>query len=337
MTLSVKKLRIGIIGAGSIGSLFGGYIADIKSDIYDLEVIFFCEKSHSDAVNDRGLKIHKNQDIKEIANIKAYDNEKELEKKVEEDSTFGFNFIFLTTKTYDIEKVIVQYKKLIDTSNWLVILQNGIGNEDIVVNHCSKLKIIRGVTTNGAFLKEPGNLFHTGVGITKIGFPFINNLNVDDDTLERANSDIALLTDILKLASFESLIVNDIIKECWEKVFVNVGINAFGALTRLKNGQLLEFEGLKLFMGKAIEEAIQVAKARNIEISQKDYITLTYKVAKMTEENQNSMLQDILNGAVTEIDFINGRILKYARELNIDVPVNELLTHLIRGLESRLD
>ncbi|MHA2008656.1 MAG: ketopantoate reductase family protein [Promethearchaeota archaeon] len=332
--MSVTKLRIGIIGAGSIGSLFGGYIADIKSDIYEIEVIFFCEKPHSKAVNTQGLKIHKNQDVKEITTIKAYYSEKELEKRVEEDSSFGFDFIFLTTKTYDIEKSIIQYKKLIEASNWLVILQNGIGNEDIVINHCSKLKIIRAVTTNGALLKEPGNLFHTGVGVTKIGFPFIKDINEDGGILEKSKRELALLRDILNLASFETVIVSDIIKECWEKVFVNVGINAFGALTRLKNGQLLEFKGLKLLMQKAIEEAIQVAKARNIEVSQKDYITLTYNVAEMTAENQNSMLQDILNGMVTEIDFINGRILTYARELNIDVPVNELLTHLVKGLES---
>ena len=184
-------------------------------------------------------------------------------------------------------------------------------------------------------MKEPGNLFHTGVGITKIGFPFKNDF--DKDFLEKQNTDLEILADILNLASFETVIVNDIIKECWEKVFVNVGINAFGALTGLKNGQLLESEDLKLMMARAIEEAIQVAKARNIKISQKDYTFLTYNVAEMTAENKNSMLQDVLNGCITEIDFINGRIVKYARELNIDVPINELLTHLVKGLESRIN
>ena len=87
-------------------------------------------------------------------------------------------------------------------------------------------------------------------------------------------------------------------------------------------------------MGEAIEEAVQVAKMKKIQLSDKDFITETYNIAKRTSENKNSMLQDILNGMATEIDFINGRVLKYAKELGIKVPINELLTHLIKGLES---
>ena len=128
--------------------------------------------------------------------------------------------------------------------------------------------------------------------------------------------------------------MEDINKDSWEKVFVNVGINAFGTLTNLKNGQLLEFEGLKQLMAEAINEAIKVAKLKKIELSDKDFITEAYNVAKNTSENKNSMLQDIINGMATEIDFINGRVLKYAKDLGVKVPINELLTYLIKGLES---
>lgn len=329
-----KKLRIGFIGAGAIGSLFGGYLANIKSDIYELEVIFFCMKEHKEAINTRGLRIHKNQDVKEIKNMLAYENEKILEENLEKDYSFRFDYIFLTTKTYDIEKAVLQYKKLIDVSNWLVILQNGIGNEDIVSIYLSKSKLIRIVTSNGAFLESPGNLIHTGDGFTKIGFPFLGDINKNRAELDKANMDLTILKELLQLAGLETQIVKDINKESWEKVFVNVGINAFGALANLKNGQLLESKGLKHLMGEAIEEAVQVAKMKKIQLSDKDFITETYNVAKRTSENKNSMLQDILNGMATEIDFINGRVLKYAKELGIKVPINELLTHLIKGLES---
>ncbi|MFX0083801.1 MAG: ketopantoate reductase family protein [Candidatus Hodarchaeota archaeon] len=332
--LATKKLRIGVIGAGSIGSLFGGYLANIKSDVYELEVIFFCMKEHKEVINNRGLKIHKNQDVKEINNIIAYENEIILEENIEKDNSFRFDYIFLTTKTYDMEKALLQYKKLVDVSNWLVILQNGIGNEDIVSKYISRSKLIRIVTSNGAFLESPGNVIHTGEGFTKIGFPFLQDFNKKKAELEKANTDLMTLKDLLQLASIETNIVEDINKESWEKVFVNVGINAFGALTNLKNGQLLESEGLKHLMGEAVEEAVQVAKLKKIELSDKDFIAETYDVANKTAENKNSMLQDILNGTATEIDFINGRVLKYAEELGIKVPINELLTHLIKGLES---
>ena len=115
---------------------------------------------------------------------------------------------------------------------------------------------------------------------------------------------------------------------------INVGINAFGALTNLKNGQLLESEGLKHLMSEAVKEAVQVAKQKKIQLSDKDFTVETYNVARRTSNNKNSMLQDILNGMATEIDFINGRVLKYAKDLGVNVPINELLTHLIKGLES---
>jgi len=331
--LSKINIRIGFIGAGAIGSLFGGYIANIKSDIYNLSVTFFCKKVQMNAIKRKGLIIHKKKAIKEIKNIDAYENEKNFEEKLIKDPNLKFNYIFLTTKAYDSEEALFQYKNIINSSKWLVILQNGIGNEDIVSDYCSKLKIIRAITTNGAILKEPGQLYHTGEGITKIGFPFLNNFNLENNKLEKASKDLVLLKDLLNLANLETIIVKDIIKVSWEKVFVNVGINAIGTLTRLRNGQLLEFDGLKHFMGKAINEAIQIAELKKIEFSRKDYITLAFNVAKSTAENENSMLQDIINGKTTEIDFLNGRILKYAKELGIDVPINEILTDLIKGLE----
>jgi 2-dehydropantoate 2-reductase len=266
----------------------------------------------------------------------AYENEKVFEEKLSSDSTFRLDFTFLTTKAYDIETAVVQYKKIIAMSGRLVILQNGIGNEDIVGNHISKTKILRAVTTNGALLQEPGKVIHTGDGIVKIGIPFQEDFSNNNQESEKVRSDLELLGELITLAGFEVIIVEDIIKEGWEKVFVNIGINAFGALTGLKNGQLLESEGLKRMMAKAVTEAIKVAKTKKIELSEEDFVALTYDVAEKTAENKNSMLQDILNGQPTEIDFINGRVLKYAEELNVKAPINKLLTHLIKGLENSI-
>lgn len=331
--MNIKILKIGFIGAGSIGSLFGAYLADIKSDVYSIKVIFFSTKAHADEVNKKGLKLYSNQQIRVIKNIQAYDKEKFYEENIIQDPSFGFDFIFLTTKAYDNESAMLQYQKLIKKSKWLVILQNGIGNEDAIIPWCNKSKIIRVVTTNGALLDKPGQIIHTGAGITKIGFPFLNDLNLEKQVKEQARLDLILLKDLLNLAGLDSSIVEDINKECWEKVIVNIGINAIGALTRLPNGKLLEFKDLKFIMGALINEAIKIAEMKEIKLPKKDYIAITYDVAKNTADNKNSMLQDILNGKPTEIEFINGRILKIATDLGLRVPYNEILTYLIRGLE----
>ena len=83
----------------------------------------------------------------------------------------------------------------------------------------------------------------------------------------------------------------------------------------------------------AIKEALLVADKKEIVLSKKDYVNLTYEVAKNTYQNKNSMLQDILKAKKTEIDFINGKIVDYAKELDIETPINTVLTLLIKGLE----
>jgi 2-dehydropantoate 2-reductase len=331
--LNKINLKIGFIGAGSIGSLFGGYLSDIKSDIYSIKTIFFCIKAHAEEINTKGLKIHRIQELKIIKNIKAYEKEKNIEDLILYDVDLKFDFLFLTTKAYDIDTSMLQYKKLIEVSKYLVILQNGIGNEEVAIKYCSRAKIIRVVTTNGALLDKPGHIIHTGEGITKIGFPFHDNLNLSLQETTQAEEDLILLRDILNLSGLETIIVRDIIKESWEKVFVNIGINAVGTLTRLPNGKLLENESIKYIMVESIKEAIRVAEKKEINLPKRDYISITYDVANKTAENRNSMLQDILNGHPTEIDFINGRILKYAEEMGIRVPFNKFLTFLIKGLE----
>jgi len=333
--LKKKKFKIGFIGAGSIGSLFGGYLAGLNSDKYSTEVIFFCRQAHARAINQKGLNIQKIKSFKEVHGINAYVGEREYFTLFKKDISIDFDFLFLTTKAYDIKNTVEQYKKLIERSRWLIILQNGIGNEEIVIDNCSKSKseIMRIVTTNGALLSKPGKVEHTGDGITKIGFPFLDDINSKPEVADRAKIDLKIMGDMLNSCNLETLVIEDIVKECWEKVFINIGINAVGALSRVPNGKLLEFDNLKFLMNEAIKEALCVAEIKNLNLPDKNYFQLALEVAKNTADNNNSMFQDILNRKTTEIDFINGRILKIAEKFNIEVPINRILTYLIKGLE----
>ena len=127
--------------------------------------------------------------------------------------------------------------------------------------------------------------------------------------------------------------MDDINIHCWEKVLVNIGINALGAISGLKNGQLLENEKLKILMKVLVLEALTIARKQSIKLPQKDYVSIMYQVAEDTSNNLNSMLQDVLKNRFTEIDFMNGKIVQLAEELNINVPFNKIITLLIKGLE----
>lgn len=331
-------IKIGIIGAGSIGSLFGAYLAKMgyfRNQLMNAEisVVLFSRKGHAIQIKKNGLILKEQEKVHKIKNIRAFTNPKdflESETKIEEDSNtkrISFDFLFLTTKTYDIKSAINEYQDLINRSNWLVVLQNGIGNEEIIKNMMPQVKMIRMVTTNGALLEKPGFVTHTGDGTTKMGISSFTESNPKD------LKDLKNLKTLLETAGLKSIIVEDIVKECWGKIFVNIGINAFGALTQLNNGDLLKLKGLKNLMKKAIEEAQYIARKKNIEVKERDFITLTYDVARKTANNKNSMLQDIQKGNRTEIDFINGKIVSYAEELGVEVPVNKTLTYLIKGVE----
>jgi 2-dehydropantoate 2-reductase len=228
---------------------------------------------------------------------------------------------------------MIQYKGIIDASSWLVILQNGVGNEEVVKKNCDENNVIRIVTSHGALMDKPGKVRHTGLGFTKIGLAFLKPLNNNKDVYDHAHEKLVLLKTLLDVGGIKTEIVDDIIKCSWEKAFVNIGLNAIGALTRLNNGELLENAYLKQYMDIAVIEALEVAKLKEIEISERDYIDLMHSVAEKTYSNKNSMLQDILKGKPTEIDFLNGKIVELAKELTMKVPINELLTFLIKGLE----
>jgi len=327
------QIKIGVLGAGAIGSLFGGLLSSVNTEHYEIDTVFFCREAHCNKINERGLILHDGPDILNLTNIKAYPNEIEFHDAVNIQSRKKFTYLFLTTKAYDIETAIYQYRKLIDECEWLVILQNGIGNEDLVRKGCSEEKIMRIVTSHGALIRKPGEVHHTGKGFTKIGFPFINSQDYSVSKHRRARDRLYLLQQLLEQCGIETEISDDIVKDSWEKVIANVGINPVGTLTRLKNGKILEHPNLLNIMESAIEEALIAAKSKRINLSDKDYMEIACDIARKTAENENSMLQDVLKNKQTEIDFINGKIVEIAEEFGIDCPVNKILTNLVKGLE----
>ncbi len=331
--MSQKVVKIGFIGAGSIGSLFGGYLASIHSDENPLEIIFFGRRNHVVAINKEGLRLTASDKDIFLKNIKAYESVNDFTGSSEISESYKFDFLFLTTKAYDTERTMIQFKSLIESSNWFIILQNGIGNEAIVKEYCNKNKILRIITSHGAQLEDYGHVRHTGIGFTKIGFAYLKPDNSNIDDYDRAEESLLFLKNLMSTGGLPTEFVEDIIKCSWEKVFVNIGINAIGALTGLKNGQLLEKNSLRKLMGKAVKEALEIAHEKQVNLSNRDYVELMYSVAKKTYDNKNSMLQDVLKGKPTEIDFINGRIVEFGKKLRIEVVTNELLTTLIKGLE----
>lgn len=236
------------------------------------------------------------------------------------------DLVIICVKAYHTEEAVKSAKDLIGDNTQVLTLQNGIGNVQILNDAVGENKVIGGITSHGATTLGIGHVRHAGKGDTIIG---------------KANGKVlGPIRDIahaLNKAGFETKVSKDINSLIWSKLIINVGINALTAVTRLNNGRLVEYDGTREIMRAAVQEAVKVAKRKRIKLIYDDPIQKVEGVAKATATNVSSMLQDILKKRRTEIDFINGAIVRQAKSLNIPTPVNEILTNLVKTIESSYD
>lgn len=296
------------MGAGAVGSLFGGFLAKSGND-----VTLIGRKPHVTAINQTGLVID-GVSGKHVVNVDAVTTTSELSET--------FDLVLLTVKAYDTAQAVTDAKKLLRNDSVLLCLQNGLGVEKVASEIVGCERILRGVTSNGALITKPGIIMHTGKGETIIGEPY-------STVFERS-----LVTKMLQKSGFPTKLSENIVGDVWTKVLVNAGINPFGALTGMKNGDLISRSDLKELMIETVVEGKTVAEKYNVNL-EGNPVSLLIKTAEMTAQNKNSMLQDIEKGKRTEIDFINGAVSCLGKTKNVLTPLNTLLTGLIKGLEEK--
>jgi 2-dehydropantoate 2-reductase len=213
--------------------------------------------------------------------------------------------------------------RLLEDNGHALTLQNGMGNAEILAEILGEERVLCGTTAQGAMVLGLGKIQHSGIGETVIGM------------LRPGRGDIATeVTEAFTAAGISGRAVDDIQPVLWKKLFVNVGINAVTALTGLRNGQLLEQEAARLLMRDVVAEAVTVAEAYSIEVPP-DIPEHVEQVAKATASNRSSMGQDVDSHRPTEIDAINGYIVRKAREVGIAVPVNQTLLRLVQTVQGR--
>jgi 2-dehydropantoate 2-reductase len=296
------------MGAGAIGSLFGGFLAEDGND-----VALIARESHVKAIERNGLIIE-GASGKHVVKVKAVTKPAHLKET--------FDLILLTVKAYDTRQAVTEAQKLMGNTSVLLCLQNGLGMEQIASEIIGRDRVLRGVTINGVILKESGLIMHTGKGETTIG-ELNGRITVRTQKIAEVFSEAGLLTRV----------TNNIEGTVWTKILINAGINPFGALTGMKNGELMMFPELKELMVETVIEGTNVARKINVKL-EGDPVSLMIKTVEMTAQNRNSMLQDVEKGKRTEIDFINGAISNLGKRVGVKTPLNNLLTSLVKGLEA---
>lgn len=300
-------MKIAVIGAGAMGSLFGGLLAESGAEVW----LFDIRTEQIAAINQNGLNIEKDGHFRHV-HIKATTDPDLIEKA---DLAIVFVKSPQTRPAADIAG------KLVGSEGLVLTLQNGMGNADIIAETVARDRIVAGTTSHGATLLAPGRIRHAGTGATIIGMWAGKNLGHADRVAR-----------VMTRAGIETEVVQNVQSVIWNKLLINVGINAVTALTAIKNGQILDLEITRNLSRAAVEEAMSVARAQGIQVDE-DAVEHVFQVAKATGANRSSMGQDVDNKRLTEIDAINGAVVRIAEKLGLKVPVNLTLTALVETLQ----
>lgn len=305
-------MKIAIIGAGAMGSLYGGYLSKVSQDVYLVDIW----EKHVDTINKQGLTIHE-EDKSVVMYPKATTNAKDV----------GYvDLAIVFVKSIITGEALGKNLPLLGPNTIVLSLQNGYGNVDEICKYVKISNIIAGTTAHGATMLEPGHIKHAGIGETHIGWV--------TDKEDKRIDDVA---NILREGGFNTTVNNNVMELILSKLIINVGINALTAILKIENGQLLKLKETKAIMKMAVSEAVKVSKALGVIFDEEDMYNRVLKVAENTSNNKSSMLQDILNNRKTEIDTINGAIVREGQKYSIDTPVNLVLANIVKSAEKHIN
>ena len=291
--------KIIVLGAGAIGSIYGALLSK-KND-----VTLIGNKAHMDDVNSKGLSI--SGDINRMFYLKADTEICEIPEKT---------LIILTIKAHDSAKTIKRIKKLLKKDTVILVLQNGLGNEEVIKRVAGdKAEILRGVTAMAAEFFEPGRVrFWSG------------------ETIIEQNEVAEEIGEIFEKCMLKTRLSNDVNMEVWNKLVVNCVVNPLSALFQVRNCELVS-DSLKTVRHGIARECDKVGKAEGITFPKDLEKRVDEKISGYT--NFSSMHQDVTKRKKTEIDFLNGKVVELGRKHNIPTPMNETLVCLIKFMEEK--
>ncbi|WP_227378956.1 ketopantoate reductase family protein [Haladaptatus halobius] len=301
-------MNVAVVGAGALGCLFGGRLAAAGQDVW----LLHHRQSYVDRLNEDGLRIESDVDGLESTTVS-------IPATTDADEVAHVDLVLVFVKAHQTRAALEQHKECISPETRVLSLQNGIRHYDHLVDFVGERRALAGVTYQGAVVEEPGVVRHTSDGSSTFG-------GADAEFARKAER---ALVD----AGFPIKRVDDPLPAIWSKQLISLPIKPLAALTRLPSGKLVEQEELVAFMDKIIMEAERVAAAKGIEIPNEEPLETVIEICEAGDSHRSSMLQDVLAERKTEINAVNGAIVELSREEGVDVPANELVTWLVRGLE----
>jgi len=306
-------LKICVLGAGALGCAIGAALAEGGADVWLLNR----SKAHVDAMNASGLTLV----------TPAGERSVHVQAATCAAAVGPVDLVIVLVKSFDTREAITGAMALIGERTLVLSLQNGLGHEDILAEMVGRGRVLAGKTYVGGVLLAPGRIISGTVGKpTYIG-------ELDGAISERVQAIAA----VFNAAGLLTTVSDNILGTMWDKLLVNVATGALSGITRLSYGELYTVPELKATALAAVAEALAVARAAGVRLSFTEPVQAWDRAAEgLPADFKASMLQSLEKGSITEIDFVNGAVVRWGQRLAVPTPVNAALVGCIKGIERAL-
>jgi 2-dehydropantoate 2-reductase len=299
-------VKIAVIGCGAVGSLFAAHLATLEEvEVWAYDVV----PAHVAAINANGLRLTGRVDV--LAPVQARTDAREIPP---------CDYGIVATKAMFTAAAISETAHLF-ADGAVCSVQNGVGNEEVIAEYVER--VIRGTTFPAGHVTAPGVVEMDTAGDTWIG-PF--------EPRPAGAAEIERLAELLTRGGMPTKALADARGAQWTKLIFNAASNPLGALTGLTHGRLCELPNARRLISALVAEGVAVAAGLGITLDSDPDLLIDH-AAKVAYDHRASMLQDVLARRATEIDALNGGIVRFGLECGVPTPHNEAIVALIEGVE----
>ena len=305
-------MKIGVVGAGAMGSLFGARL--VEAGVADV-VLLDINKPHIDAIRAHGLTFEDGPETRRVR-IAATTDPEEAGK---------VDFIIFFCKYPDSRQAIQDAKPMLTGETVVWTPQNGIGNVDILAEVVPEERIAKGLTSSTSMQTGPGEIRTNFQGETET---FIWPVAGGE------NAVVSEAARLLTKAGLPTYLASDIDYRIWRKLCVNAALTVPTAAINAPIGSVGESEAGQWLMHRIVEETVAVANARGIPLTFEDGYGYVEELRRKAFQHIGSTTGDMQNKKMTEVDAMNGAVVREGRKAGVPTPINEAITNLVHLLEA---
>jgi 2-dehydropantoate 2-reductase len=295
-------MKVAVMGAGSVGCYYGGMLARAGH-----EVVLIGRPRHVDAVNEDGLRLE----------TRTFDEHVRLAASCDAAAVRGAELVLFSVKSTDTESAALEIRPHLAADTLLLCLQNGVDNADRLRAAVTQ-EVAAAVVYVATEMAGPGHVKHHGRG----------------ELIIEPSSKSAAVREAMVAAGIPVEISDNVRGSLWTKLILNCAYNALSAIAQLPYGKVVEGPGVWQVMDDVVEECLAIAKADGVSVAG-DVRTSVRGLAGSMPAQFSSTAQDVARGKLSEIDHLNGFVVRRGEALNIPVPANRVLYSLVKLLEAK--